>query len=373
MKRQPIRIALAALAVLALVALVVQFIRSPGPAPSPGPHPAPPGRMGPGNRPTPRLPAPRLARAASVPQPAEAPPGNSLADLYRNGSLPELTRPQIEAYLEQNKRNADSLMAVSRLTNDLSFLREAAEKFPSDPRVQLDLAVRGETPEERRKAIDALRQAAPDNSLADYLQAADHLQAGLTDDAVNDLVQAHGKTGFADYLADYAQAAEEAYLSAGYTALQAKMAGMMGVSMPYFQQLMNLSRLMGDLQGQYRQEGDVESAEALCGLGLGLAERVQAQPGQTLIAGLVGTAVERRMLTALAPDAVTSDGRAVTDRLADLDARVKSVRDLTRLSQIVPTLPEREAMTYFDRVKLQGEAAALRWLREKHGDATPPP
>lgn len=374
MKMRSIRPAAGALAALAVGAVVVHLTCGPGPAPFPGRLSFPPGSTSRGNRPTPRLPAPKRNGTASVAQPAEAVPGNSLADFYRGGNLPELTPPQIDAYLAQNRSNAESLMAVSRLTNDLSFLREAAEKFPSDPRVQLDLAVRGETPEERREALDALRQAAPDNSLADYLQAADHLQAGLADPAINDLVQAHGKTGFADYLADHGQAVEEAYLAAGYTGLQAKVAGMMGMSMPCFQQLLGLSQWVVDLQGQYRQDGDAESAEALCDLGLGLAERIQVQSGRRLlIAELVGTAIERRVLKAIAPDAVTSDGRTAADRLAGLEARMQSTRELTGLAQVVLTLPEQEATTYFERVKLQGEAAALRWLRDKHGNAAPPP
>ena len=60
------------------------------------------------------------------------------------------------------------------------------------------------------------------------------------------------------------------------------------------------------------------------------------------------------------------DGRTVGGRLAELEAQRQTIRDVTQLTALLPTLPPQEALTYFDRLKLSGELDALRWLQNKH-------
>ena len=317
----------------------------------------------------PRLPAPRLP---TTPGPADSVPEitapNPLAKLL-NGEALKLTPEQAEAYLLQNKRSADALLAAARLTGNLSLVREAAEKFPNDPRVQLDLALRGETAEEKRKALDAFRQLARDNPLGDYLSALDHFKSGRTDDGVKDLLQVGGKNRLQDYTLDHAQSAEEAFLAAGYGALESKAAGMFGVLLPHMQSLRELTSQMTELQKQYVSAGDATSAQAVGQMGLNLAWQFEGQAGRTLIGELVGMAVEKKFLASQAPDSpFGSDGRTVRDRMAEIDAHRQSIRELAPLTQSLARLPEREAIMYFDRVKLHGELEALRWLKNKHGN-----
>lgn len=317
----------------------------------------------------PRLPAPRLPQ---TPGPAEsvleAAAPNPLAKLLSGEPL-KLTPEQAEAYLQQNKRSAEALLAAARLTGNLGLVREAAEKFPNDPRVQLDLALRGETPEEKRKALDAFRQLARDNPLGDYLSALDHFKSGRTDDGVKDLLQVGGKNRLQDYTLDHAQSAEEAFLSAGHGVLESKAAGMFGVLLPHMQSLRDLGTQMAELQKQYAQAGDSTSAQAVGQMGLNLAWQMEGQSGRTLLGELVGMSLERKFLASQAPDSpFGSDGRMVRDRLAELDAHRQSIRELTPFTEMLPRLPEREALIYFDRVKLHGELDALRWLKNKHGN-----
>jgi len=317
----------------------------------------------------PRLPAPRLPQppvpGESLPEAAAPHP---LAKLLK-GEVLKLTPEQAETYLQQNKRSAEALMAAARMTGNLSLLREAAEKFPNDPRVQLDLALRGTTPEEKRKALDAFRQLARDNPLGDYLSALDHFKSGRTDDGVKDLLQVSGKNRLQDYTHDHAQSAEEAFLSAGYGALESKAAGMFGVELPHLQLVRELATQMTELQKRYTQAGDATSAQAVGQLGLNLAWQLEGQSGRTLIGELMGMAVERKFLATQSPDsAFGSDGRTVRDRLAELDAHRQSIRELTPLTDMLGRLPEREAFIYFDRLKLHGELDALRWLKNRHGN-----
>jgi len=364
-------LALAAVGLLLAMAVVMIARRPAAPVSSAGQiaEPKPTTSAMPQEPRRPRLPAPRLPQtpgpAESVPE-AAAP--NPLAKLLSGEEL-KLTPEQAEAYLQQNKRSAEALLAAARLTGNLSLVREAAEKFPHDPRVQLELALRGETPEEKRKALDAFRQLARDNPLGDYLSALDHFKSGRTDDGVKDLLQVGGKNRLQDYTLDHAQSAEEAFLAAGYGALESKAAGMFGVLLPHMQSLRDLGAQMAELQKQYAQAGDSTSAQAVGQMGLNLAWQMEGQPGRTLLGELVGMSFERKFLGSQSPDSpFGSDGRTVRDRLAELDAHRQFIRELTPFTEMLPRLPEREALIYFDRLKLHGELDALRWLKNKHGN-----
>ena len=87
----------------------------------------------------PRLPAPRMSvTAAPAPGvlPNELEQTNAFARLLNNdGKPPKLSRAQVEAYVAENRRSAESLLAAFRLTHDRALLQEAAEKYPNDPRV----------------------------------------------------------------------------------------------------------------------------------------------------------------------------------------------------------------------------------------------
>jgi hypothetical protein len=97
------------------------------------------------------LPAPKLPNRSRQRAERNGPaPANSLFGIAGNG-IEVLTREQIDRYLSSRGRDAQSLIMASRMADDLSLLREAAERFPGDPRVQLELGLRGESSAERRK------------------------------------------------------------------------------------------------------------------------------------------------------------------------------------------------------------------------------
>src|SRR5690349_1967437 len=75
-----------------------------------------------------RLPAPRITSTPTVNEsPDELRPTNLYTRLV-NGDVPKLSAEQIETYLTQNKRNAESLLAAFRASSDPAFLKEAEEK-----------------------------------------------------------------------------------------------------------------------------------------------------------------------------------------------------------------------------------------------------
>ena len=166
---------------------------------------------------------------------------NLMARLLK-GETPKLTRERIESYLKENRRSAASLLAIFRATGDSALLREA-EKYPHDPQVNFAAVFdKDASPEERRQRLDAFKQSAPDNALANYLSALDYFKSGQTDQAVQELSAAFGKQGFQDYSWDFVQNAEEAWRAAGYTEAETKMVATWQLLLPHLAGLNDLSK-----------------------------------------------------------------------------------------------------------------------------------
>lgn len=250
----------------------------------------------------PALPAPELApMPAATPPPVlpEKPTGGPLARLLKETQLFKLTPAQLSKYLSENQGNAEALLAVFRLTGDMSSLLQAANQFPNDPQVQLQLALNSSDATERRRGIDALRKNDPDNALGDYLSALDHFRAGRTEAALNDLVAAADKTTLDYYALSALQASEEAYMAAGYSVVEAKAAPMLSFPRQQIKPLQDLSKQMSELQNRYLQMGDRTSAQTVADMGINLGR--QAQDGQFVIDGLVGASIEKKFLGLLDP------------------------------------------------------------------------
>jgi tetratricopeptide (TPR) repeat protein len=324
------------------------------------------------------LPAPRMAAQASpVEAPAENPqPTNALARLFKNeGEQPKPSRHQVESYLTQNRRSAESLVAAFRLAGDRSLLQEAVEKHPNEPRVNFAgwsaaQMEKDASPEERRQWLDALKRSAPDNALANYLSAQDYVKSGQTDRAVEELIAAAGKSKFQDYSADYVQNVEEAYLAAGCSEAEAKAAAAYAVVLPQLSEMRRLSESLPNLAALYRQAGDEPSAQAILQMGLDLGRRLEESAGGSLMTqDLVGLAIQRGILRALEPGAQYGNtGQTVQNELDTLTQRLQSLKALWKQAEpILQNMPDQELIRYFDRMKTFGETTALLWVMNRSG------
>src|SRR5712671_282667 len=177
------KIVIGASAAVVIVLLAIQNRHKNGPRPS-----EPVGSRSVKTVAKPHLPAPRRAAvAASIEEsPDDRRSTNLLVRVLRGEEPPKLTLEQIGPYLEANRRSVESLLAASRTTGDRTFLQEAKEKYPNDPRVAFDALIWSK-PEERRQWLDTFKQSAPDNALPNYLSALEHFKSGQTDQAVQDL------------------------------------------------------------------------------------------------------------------------------------------------------------------------------------------
>ena len=320
----------------------------------------------------PRLPAPPMQVAAPPnPLPAE---GFQMANLQAQlmaKNPPKLTAEQIAPYLDANRRDAGSLLAAFRTTEDPALLQEAMQRFPNDPQVGFEAALRKDAPPaERRQWLDAFKQSAPENALANYLSAADYFKAGQPDQAVQELIAATGKPQFQDYTLERTQDDDEAFRTAGYPVAQAKLAATMQLLLPQLVQVRELNQEMINLASSYRQAGDEASGQAVLQMAVSLGQRYSAaSAGESLVSQLAGVSVERIALGAMDPNSLYGGGdRTVQDRINQLVQQRVAIRELAgQAAPLFQSMSEQAWISYYNRSAAFGEEAAMRWLVGKYG------
>lgn len=329
--------------------------------------------------PKPHLPTPRvrLTLPPAEAPPDEVPPGNAVARLLeqlKHGNAPSLAPAQLETFLAQRQRSAEALLAAAQATGDKTFLREAMERFPNDPRVAyaayyLSGPYDNQKPAspERRRWLEAFEEADPDNALPHYLAARDEFRAGRSDAAVRQLLAAADKP-IEDYALDSIQNREEAYRSAGWPEAEARAVASSETVLPQLAELKQLSVNLTELANAYRQSGDPTSAEATLQLALRLGQELD-RSAPFLINDLVAVAIEANALKAMDPAApVGSDGQTAQARLDALEQRREEIKAVGRqVENLLPTLSDQDIGSYFDRIKMFGEEQASDWLFRTHG------
>lgn len=294
----------------------------------------------------------------------------AITNLYvrlSDGEFPRVSPEQLEGYLTQNRRSVGALLGALRASGDDSLLAEAKERFPDDPRVQFAAAYKTGSPEERQQWLEKFKQSDPQNALADYLLAAEHFKSGQAEQALQEITAAGSKPTMENYLLDFMQNAEEAYMGAGLSADTAKATAATSALLPEQAKLKQVGTDLVDLAKRYQQAGDEASAQAALQMAMNLGQRIDQSPQTTLIQELVGMAIERLALNAMKPDApYGGTGQTVQDRIDALTAQRTTYKDLTTKSDpILRTMSEQDLARYFDRVKLFGDAAAMRWVISK--------
>jgi hypothetical protein len=306
---------------------------------------------------------PRSA-AGIIPQ-LENPPkrqGVTVQDIMA-GKVPALSQVEVEAFLREKGRTAQNLLAASRLLKDLKYAREAAILEPQNPLVQLELALRGETPEEKGAALAAFRKVAPDNSLGDYLAAHQAFQSGDAGAAGSALLQSLDNPAFADYSQQIIDGSEQAYLSAGYEAQAASVSAMFSLTLERSGAMMSVADKLKGLQDEFIRTADFDAAEPTVVIGLTLGQRIQEQ-GPFLIDQLMGNAIERKFLQQLDPlTAAGPGGQTAAARLEVLDANLLEIKTLSSgFAEALVTMDDATRSQYLAKMKAEGELAAMRWV-----------
>jgi len=286
--------------------------------------------------------------------------------LPKAGSLPELSDEQVAKILENSHRSAEALLAVSRIKNNLEFLQEAAKSFSNHKAVQLELAIRGQDPNEKRAALDRFRELDPNNAMGDYLAALMDVQEGKPDDALKNLQAAETRTGFNLPLGEVWQACEDAYVLAGVSAVEAKSAALFTQPTLY---VGVMNQLAGNLATWISNSEQGEASEAtaeLLQIGVTLGRRATSS-SKLMVSDMMAVVIETRVLKAVPPQTqVPGLTKTAEQRLAELDAMRKEIVSLSRsLADLQAGMTAGQFLSYLKHVENDGESDTLRKLRDK--------
>lgn len=335
------------------------------------------------NRPHPAI-APAVANSSSQPvlpkipahfvgtaHPEPAGPQSSnhfrewLKDLQH---VPKLTPGQLEGYLRANHRNAESLLAALQTSGDHAFLREAMTNFPNDPKVAYAaLFFGGLSPDEARQWADTFKRADPNNSMADYASALIYIKSGQPNLALQDMAAA-ANANWSDFTSQFMQSSEEAYRSAGYSDLDAKIAAQTQLLLPDLAQLKDLGQQLATLANSQQQSGDSASAQTTLQKDVQLGQQLAATRAQPTITTLVGFAIENNALSAMDPNAsLGNNGQTVQDLLNQIQQQRDSIRSLTSQSEnLVSMMSDDDFLAYLERRRSSGEISAIQWAMNKY-------
>jgi hypothetical protein len=223
---------------------------------------------------------------------------------------------------------------------------------------------------ERRQWLDAFKQSAPDNLLANYLSALDYLKTGQAEQGVQDLTAASRKLQFLDYSKDSIQEDEQAYLAAGFPPGEAGMLANTFLAEPQLIAVKELGKQLVDLAASYQRAGDESSRVAALQMAVDLGKRLSdPAAGETLMRQTVGISIERTALAALDPaGSYGSSGQTVQQRLDQLIQQKQSIHALAKEADpLWQTLSDQDWLDYHSQLSASNEETAIRWLVSNHG------
>lgn len=323
-----------------------------------------------------RLPAPQMQAAPPPAQTtaADLQSTNLYLQIRKDGKVPRLTAEQIEAYLKTNGRSAASLLTAYHATSDPALLQEAMQQYPNDPQVDFAAAVSpGLSLQEQRQWLDALEKSAPNNALASYLSANNYFNSGQTDQAVQELTAAAGKSQFQDYTLNNIENLKEAYLAAGYSDTDAEAIALMqssgGLSNPNLLGLKQLGDNMANLAKSYQQAGDNASAQATLQTAVNLGQEFMGLGVQTAVAQLIGLNIQHSAFAAMDPNSsYGGPGQTVQDQINALAQQRDGIMQLGQQFQnLQPVMTAQDWANYTDRLMVFGQPAAEQWIVSKYG------
>jgi hypothetical protein len=285
----------------------------------------------------------------------------------KSGQPPKLTPEEVDAWLKTSGRSAANLVTAAQLLNDPELLKEAARKFPTDPRVQLEVLIKDALPQERQQWIAAFKLSSPDNALPNYLAARDLFKSGQPELAMQELWQAAQKPGMNTYAFDLQQSHQSAWTASGYPTAAAQLMSSLASQIPSIGPLNDVAGQVADTSAKYRQSGNVASADALAGAGLMMAKRY-AGGTPTVIQDLVGMGMENRFLAQMNPESpVPGTSQTVAARQAELKERQQGMVTLMQSfdETAVTRLKDDDINAYFERIHTDGGYEAMKWLHSR--------
>ncbi len=277
-----------------------------------------------------------------------------------------ISRSVAESYAAQRGQSGLCLVALARATGDPAWMARALAEHPEDPRVQLERWCQAKTPQEKAAAVAALRAADPDNPLGHYLATRQPVEGGDLGAVASLLVDASLAETYTSYAAETFGETAEVFRASGlgeFDALNAAMAagGVVDVGINLHQ----LGDDMRELQHVFVEMGYWDEADFMFERTLALGE--QLQDADLLIDNLVGVALQRKLLSSFDPATIVDlSGTTAGERLAQLEVESAELETLwPDAGEHIRNLDEASIAKYRTILTKDGEAAAMRWLKER--------
>jgi hypothetical protein len=320
-------------------------------------------------------------RDVAMTLPRELERTNYVERLLKGESLP-VKLEQLTGYLQANQRSPESLLAAYRATGEKALLDEAMATYPRDPLVVYtswyrtpSAANSPESIQARRQALDTLKEIAPDNALANYLSAGNYFASGQPERAIQEMQIGSAKLTYDDYTQEGMQSMTEAYMAAGYSEAESKLAANTGALLPQLGELKSDGVRLAELAKSYQQAGDSASAQTMLQMCQDLGRRLDDRNSTTLIQQLVGISIERIGLDAAKGMATDADGtQAIQNRIDALVQERQDIKAMVAGNQIetwLQTASPQDVVAFCDRERTFGEVKALQWLATRNANPRP--
>ena len=296
----------------------------------------------------------------------------------------KLAKERGAAWMASRNRDAVSLLALWDMTGDKAILREAGEKFPLNPQVclaMLGIVFETEGNEaERKKWTAHLIAADPENPLGYYFQARLAQAAGDRAGVIAALETAIGKKGRIDhYLRERMVGAKEGLLASGVPLKETylfSLAGPMAKVSVGVYQTGELLRFFKTELAATKLPGREAEFQELAALGLRFAEKQRLSESPSMMTELIAQSWRVKFLKDLDPETeIDNSGRSVAEELAvaaaEKDTLSKLMKEVTPAQQYLLTAPIEVQGQYADRMMMDGEMAAVRYLLEVMAKANP--
>ena len=288
----------------------------------------------------------------------------------------QLAKERGAAWMASRNRDAVSLLAMWDLTGDEAILREAAAKFPGNRQVclaMLGVIFDGGTgsAEEKRKWTEHLIAADPANPLGYHYQARLAQAAGDRAGALAALETALGKKDRINYyLRERMVGAKEGLLASGVPLKDAYVLALMGPLAKVSAEIFGTGKMAGLFKTELaamRAAGQDTELQELASLGMRLAEQQRLTQSPSLITELMAHAMRMRFLKELDPETeIANSGRSVAEELVvaatEKENLSKLMKEINPAHEYLQTAPLEVQGQYADRMMMDGEMAAIKYL-----------
>ncbi len=333
--------------------------------------------------PSPQAPSTRSSDSGTVAEGAGKKPSMNwqrLGALMNGGDASALPAPSsgdVARFLAKHGETAENLVVAFQRTRDRRLLDRALALFPNSPLV-LMAAIDG-TPQkpaqvgqqygadaERVDLIERWKAADPNNPLPWIYSAQERFKAGPSADAVAEVREALEHSGFYTYSTERMDAAQQLYETMGLHPTEASLFAMTGLTFVPAGEVNQTARMLMEWRKKAADSGDAAAADEALRLTYGLG-RIFATPeaSRYLIGQLVGISMEARVLAELPADARPEWLSSSPAQLrAEIDAIKQDVREAVGgLEPVIQSRNEEVLSEYSRRMRNEGEAAALAWLK----------